>query len=95
MQLTQKVPVFPNEGASSGREAALSTGQNEWYIIGDKKTEKSSCVECNPVEEGGLLHSLWGRRCVATASRIAEGSGKDRDSFSFDFRVVAPVIFPP
>lgn len=59
------------------------------------KNEKSSCVECNPVEEGGLLHSLWGRRCVANASRIAEGSGKDRDSFSFDFRVVAPVIFPP
>lgn len=39
--------------------------------------------------------SLWGRRCVATASRIAEGSGKDRDSFGFDFRVVAAVISPP
>lgn len=36
-----------------------------------------------------------GRRCVATASRIAKGSGKDRDSFGFDFRVVAAIIFPP
>lgn len=32
---------------------------------------------------------------AAAASRIAEGSGKDRDSFGFDFCIVAAVIPPP
>lgn len=43
-----------------------------------------------------LLGAGGGARAgAATASRIAEGSGKDRDSFGFDFRVVAAVIPPP
>lgn len=65
--------------------------------VEEMSDKESSYAGCNPVEGGGLLHSLWGRRCdgVATASRIAEGSGKDRDSFGFDFRVVAAVIPPP
>lgn len=32
---------------------------------------------------------------AATASRVAEASGKDRDSFGFDFNIVAAVIPPP
>lgn len=59
------------------------------------RNKESSHAEWNPIEEGRLLHSLRGRRRVATVSRIAEGSGKDRDSFGFDFRVVAAVISPP
>lgn len=101
----KKVPVFPNDGiwrGHGGGEAWVWWGSTgiEWYIICDKseemKDKESSYAGWNPVEEGGLLHSLWGR-CVraATASRIAEGSGKDRDSFGFDFRVVAAVIPPP
>lgn len=85
------------KGSTHERGAACT--DTERHIIcnesGEMRNKESSHAEWNPVEEGGLLHSLWGRRCVATVSRIAEGSGKDRDSFGFDFRVVAAVISPP
>lgn len=46
-----------------------------------------------------LIHSLWCKGGLnfgaATASRNAEGSGKDRDSFGLDFHIVAAVIPPP
>lgn len=66
----------------------------------EMRDRESSYAGWNPVEGGGaLLYSLWGgagdASGVATVSRIAEGSGKDRDSFGFDFRVVAAVIPPP
>lgn len=37
----------------------------------------------------------WAGYGVATASWLAEGSGKDRESFGFDFWIVAAVILPP
>ena len=43
-------------------------------------------LECKRVCMGSM---------AATASRIAEGSGKDRDSFGFDFTIVAAIIPPP
>lgn len=76
-------------------------GEYWHYIWQIWRNEKQGVIICKvkSSREGELLHSLWGRRCggyrAATASRIAEGSGKDRDSFGFDFRVVAAVIPPP
>lgn len=70
--------------------------RGEWCIICDKSEEMRN-KESSFAGGGGLLNSLRGRGCVgaAAASRIAEGSGKDCDSFGFDFRVVAAIIPPP
>lgn len=82
-------------------EAASSTGRtdSEQYIVCDKSDEmthkESSYAERNPADDGMFLLCGCGRRCVATASCVVEGSGKDRDSFGFDFPIVAAIIFLP
>lgn len=74
---------------------------SELYITSYiSETKKSSSAGRRPVKKmKELIHSLWCGRWMyfgaATAFRIAEGSGKDRDSFGFDFLVVAAVIPPP
>lgn len=84
-----------------GGEAASSTGRTdtEQYIICDKSEEmthkESSYAERNPADNGRLSLCGCGRRCGTTASRVAEGSGKDCDSFGFDFPIVAAIIFLP
>lgn len=92
---------WPVRGHSMGGEAPSSTGRTdtEPYIICDKSEEmkhkESSYAERNPAGDGKLSLCGCGRRCVATASRVVEGSGKDHDSFGFDFSIVAAVIFLP
>lgn len=103
---TKIVPKSPNfcwpvKWHSMGGEAASSTGRTdtEQYIICDKSEEmthkESSYAERNPADNGRLSLCGCGRRCGTTASRVVEGSGKDRDSFGFNFPIVAAIIFLP
>lgn len=88
-------------GHSIAGEAASSTGRTDskQYIVCDESDERthkeSSYAERNPADDGLLSLCGCSRRCVATASCAVEGSGKGRDSFGFDFPIVAAIIFLP
>lgn len=98
--LTQKSKNFSKcwlvRGHSVGAETVSSTGRVdiERYIIGDK-SEAMAFAEWNPAEHDRLSLHGCGRRCAATASRVVEGSGKDSDSFGFDFPIVAAIFLLP
>lgn len=84
-----------------GGQTASSTLRidTEQYIICDKSEEmthkESSYAERNPADDSKLSLFGCGRRCVATASHVVEGSGKDRNSLGFDFPIIAAIICLP